>query len=42
VADTKLDLRFIQGAMIKSVRGNGYSVERGEAIARENGYQLVE
>ena len=25
-----------------SVPGIGYSVERGESVARENGYQLVE
>ena len=42
VRDLGLSLTELAGYFGLSVPGVGYSVERGEIIARENGYRLVE
>jgi hypothetical protein len=42
VRELGISLTELAKGLKLSVPGIGYSVERGESVARENGYQLVE
>jgi len=42
VTEPGMSLRELAGRLALSSPAVGYSVERGEAIARQNGYKLIE